>query len=706
MNGAAAETPMATNRPIHGLYLILDPDACAGRPPVEVARLALAAGATVIQWRDKRRDKGDQLAEARSVARACAEAGATFIINDHADMVAATGAHGVHLGQHDLPIEAARALLGPGAIIGLSTNNPEEARAAEAAGADYIAVGAIFATASKFDTRPASLERLQQVKAAASVPVVAIGGINLTNIADVVRSGADAAAVISAVCAAPDIHAAAAQLSNAFGGLSQEAHRRDQLRSAIERYLAAINRRDRQGFIDAFTEDAVLQDPITEPAHIGHEAIGAWWDSVVLDGETFAIEVDGLHIIDDDAALAWTMPYTYKGQSHEARGVEILSFDGDRIASSYSYWTPRDAAQEQLDRIAHEYGRAVRDRDKTAFLALFAEEAVQQDPVGQAPRIGRAAIAAWWDQMMSTYPVYDFQIHHTATVANESAVTWSVRYQIDGVESVGAGVDVIIFDEASRIAAVHSYWEPEHATFRLAADQKRHARHQLVDRFLAVLNARDRAGFISLFTADCVVQVPHHEEPFVGIEGLSSWWDATIPGRPFRIRLDSAHSTRDDIAIVWTNVDDTPGSTTSVRGIEVLSVEGSLLSGVASYRTRSHEADPRPREAALAFTDAINSRDRAGYLALWSNDGMRQDPPDGALTIGIDAIGAHFDAILEYFPDYTMQIDTICVAGNEAALAWRTEDRSGHQPREVRGVDIITVDDAGKIASVHSYYEP
>jgi thiamine-phosphate diphosphorylase len=199
-----------------GLYVIVDPAVCGGRAAIEVAQLALDGGARVIQWRDKLRDKGDQLVDARAIRALCREHGAIFIINDHADLAMACGATGVHLGQHDLPIAAVRPMLGDAAIIGVSTNNADEARAAEAAGADYVAVGAIFATATKDVTRAASLDRLREVKAAVRVPVVAIGGINGTNIASVVAAGADAAAVISAVCAAADVREAAAKLAAAF----------------------------------------------------------------------------------------------------------------------------------------------------------------------------------------------------------------------------------------------------------------------------------------------------------------------------------------------------------------------------------------------------------------------------------------------------------------------------------------------------------
>ena len=201
--------------PIAGLYVIIDPDACEGRPAGDIARMALDGGARVLQWRDKRRDKGEQLDDARAIAAMCREHGALFVVNDHASLALAVDADGVHLGQKDLPIEVVRPIVGD-LVIGVSTNTVEEARRAEQAGANYIAVGAIFATRSKDVTRPASLDRLREIKAAVRVPVVAIGGIDASNIASVVAAGADAAAVISAVCGARDPRAAARDLVGAF----------------------------------------------------------------------------------------------------------------------------------------------------------------------------------------------------------------------------------------------------------------------------------------------------------------------------------------------------------------------------------------------------------------------------------------------------------------------------------------------------------
>lgn len=205
---------MAGNNRIHGLYVIIDPEQTRGRDEIEVARAALAGGARLIQYRDKRRDKGDQLPIVQRLLKLCREYGALLIINDHVDLALACEADGVHLGQHDLPLAAARRIAGDRLLIGISTNNVEEARAAEAGRADYVAVGSIFATATKGNTRPASPERLREVRAAVGLPLVAIGGINASNIDQVLAAGADAVAVISAVTLADDMRAAAQTLAD------------------------------------------------------------------------------------------------------------------------------------------------------------------------------------------------------------------------------------------------------------------------------------------------------------------------------------------------------------------------------------------------------------------------------------------------------------------------------------------------------------
>jgi thiamine monophosphate synthase len=213
---------------IGGLYVIIDPSACRGRDPVMIAREALAGGASMIQWRDKTRDKGLQLPDARAIYDLCLENDAIFIVNDHADLalVLSSGFRpqspqssaqsqllGLHVGQGDLPVADVRRIVPAGFVVGASTNNVDEARKAEADGASYIAVGDIFGTASKEGTRSASPERLAEVRRAVSKPVIGIGGINAGNLHQVMAAGADGISVISAVCAADDPRAAAAELA-------------------------------------------------------------------------------------------------------------------------------------------------------------------------------------------------------------------------------------------------------------------------------------------------------------------------------------------------------------------------------------------------------------------------------------------------------------------------------------------------------------
>jgi len=205
---------------IGGLYVLIDPAACRGRDPVGIARAALAGGASMLQWRDKLRDKGEQLAEVRAIYDLCRQHDAALFINDHADLAMAIaglepperGAIGVHVGQKDLPLTDLRRIVPAHYLAGISTNNAGEAQAGEANGASYIAVGDIFGTASKTGTRPASIERLGEVRAAVALPVIGIGGINAANAAQVIAAGASGIAVISAVCAAEDPEAAARQL--------------------------------------------------------------------------------------------------------------------------------------------------------------------------------------------------------------------------------------------------------------------------------------------------------------------------------------------------------------------------------------------------------------------------------------------------------------------------------------------------------------
>lgn len=193
------------------LCVITDATLVPGRDHVTIARAALRGGADMIQLRDKAADLRVLLPQARAIRALCRSHGALFIVNDRLDLALAAEADGVHVGQEDLPAEAARPLLGPERILGVSTHSREQAEAARASGADYIGFGPMFATGTKnTGYTPRGLEALRAIRAAVHLPILAIGGITLENVADVIAAGATAPAVISAVVAAPDVTAAAA----------------------------------------------------------------------------------------------------------------------------------------------------------------------------------------------------------------------------------------------------------------------------------------------------------------------------------------------------------------------------------------------------------------------------------------------------------------------------------------------------------------
>lgn len=206
---------------VQGLYVILDPQFCQSYTEVEAAQALIKGGVSIIQWRDKVRDKGEQLPIVREINRLCAEAGVLSIVNDHLDLALISNAGGLHLGQKDLPLPQVKPFISADNIVGVSNATYDEALRAEEEGADYIAVGSIYQTSSKEKTRPAGLETLRRVVEAVSAPVVAIGGINEGNIGPVLEAGADAVCVINAVMSAPDIEQAARKLVSRI-----EAHRK------------------------------------------------------------------------------------------------------------------------------------------------------------------------------------------------------------------------------------------------------------------------------------------------------------------------------------------------------------------------------------------------------------------------------------------------------------------------------------------------
>ena len=215
--GAALRRSQADR--IRGLYVIIDPEVTGGRDPMEIARAAINGGARMLQLRDKLRDKGEQLPLATALRDLCAANDALLIINDHADLAAAVGPDhvGLHVGQTDLPVAEARKILAPGQVLGRSNRDPDLIIESQQMGADHVAFGAMYTTTTKPMIRnPQGPERLKQARAAAQVPLVAIGGITAANVGPVVEAGADAICVTAAVGSAPDPEAAAAALTDAI----------------------------------------------------------------------------------------------------------------------------------------------------------------------------------------------------------------------------------------------------------------------------------------------------------------------------------------------------------------------------------------------------------------------------------------------------------------------------------------------------------
>lgn len=197
---------------ITGLYMVTTEH--HGKSHIEVAAAAIEGGASIIQYREKYGSSRMLLKTASMLRELTNEAGVNLIINDRVDIALAVGADGVHLGQDDLSLEAARNIMGDKYIIGVSATNFDEAIDAASGGADYIGLGPIFPTPSKDDAAPPmGLDGLSAVARAVKIPIIAIGGITADNAGDVIMLGADGIAVISAVAAADDMVGAARLLS-------------------------------------------------------------------------------------------------------------------------------------------------------------------------------------------------------------------------------------------------------------------------------------------------------------------------------------------------------------------------------------------------------------------------------------------------------------------------------------------------------------
>lgn len=200
---------------MRGYYFITDAGLSIAGNLADV-RAAAAAGVTVVQYRNKSNITRDMYEEALLLKSACG--GAKFIINDRIDIALAVDADGVHIGQDDMPYERARRLLGPGKIIGVTVHDLDEALEAEAAGADYLGLSPIFATGTKDDAgEPCGTGVIAKIKAECRIPVVAIGGIGLSNVDEVVAAGADMVCAISAVVTKADVTAAIMEFQGRYG---------------------------------------------------------------------------------------------------------------------------------------------------------------------------------------------------------------------------------------------------------------------------------------------------------------------------------------------------------------------------------------------------------------------------------------------------------------------------------------------------------
>lgn len=187
------------------LYFITD-SRLTGRTVLEDVGSAICAGVKIIQYREKDLTTREMIDEAGKISRLCRENDVLFIINDRVDIALAVDADGVHLGNEDMPYEAARRILGNTKIIGLTVHDVGEAIEAERIGADYIGISPIFETTTKPDAgTPAGIDLIKYIKKAVKIPFVAIGGINQDNIKSVLEAGARSIAVISAIVTKDDV---------------------------------------------------------------------------------------------------------------------------------------------------------------------------------------------------------------------------------------------------------------------------------------------------------------------------------------------------------------------------------------------------------------------------------------------------------------------------------------------------------------------
>lgn len=194
------------------LYGVTDRTWLDGRDLADVVEQSILGGVTMVQLREKDLAHDAFLEEARRIGQICRRHGVPFLIDDDVELAAAVGADGVHVGQHDMEAGIARAKVGPDMLLGVSAQTVEQALRAQAAGADYLGVGAVFPTGTKTDAEAVSYDTLKAICEAVDIPVVAIGGIGPDNVAKLAGSGICGVAVVSALYAQKDPCAAARTL--------------------------------------------------------------------------------------------------------------------------------------------------------------------------------------------------------------------------------------------------------------------------------------------------------------------------------------------------------------------------------------------------------------------------------------------------------------------------------------------------------------
>jgi len=206
-----------------GIYLVTDQKACKGKSLESIVSDAAKAGVSCVQLREKQANTRLFLKTAIELMSILKPAGIPLIINDRVDIALAAKADGVHLGQSDMPYVHARRLMGPKAVIGLSVETWEDVESAQALDVDYLGVSPVFATPTKTDTKtPWGLEGLEKIKNYSCHPLVAIGGLDASNAQNIIKAGADAIAVVSAVCSANNAFDATLQLVRLFEKTLQE----------------------------------------------------------------------------------------------------------------------------------------------------------------------------------------------------------------------------------------------------------------------------------------------------------------------------------------------------------------------------------------------------------------------------------------------------------------------------------------------------